>query len=239
MGVWEEFHNNKSILINEEAIDILMIALDQITHIYEEDLIRKPTVHELEILIFRALEHMPDKYLLEMENNEVAETKIKVKKAKKKYTNFKPGDIIAIPLNERKIYAYGMITKGHYKADDLYIEYYDLFTPDIITLAEYKNKEKNLLFTIDGGNYGIISGNWKIIGSSSFDESSYQIPDFYGTEGGSGSYFIIKSGMADDPNAYLKVTQEEAEKVKNPFGSWGDIAIQELLSREYLKRRKN
>lgn len=230
MGFWEEKNGNKTVLIGDEPLDVLMDALDSVSSNYEEALGRKPTVHELEQLIKSAVEGLEELYLSDTNEFVIADVKIKLKKTKKK--NYKPGDIFAIPLNKGELYAYGKVVVGSSTIkEDVYIEYYDLFSNQILSIKEFKQKQKEISFTLMSGISSILSGEWIKIGSVPFNRGEYKLPDFYGEI--DGKYFISK-GISCDPEARVwGVSEKEALKAKNPDGLIGSHIIQEWLYQKY------
>ncbi|SEN66050.1 immunity 26/phosphotriesterase HocA family protein [Lihuaxuella thermophila] len=241
MGFWEEERQGEKILIGDEPLDILTDAFQQIANHYQTDVGRKPTILELEKLIELALEGQ-EGYQADMGGFLISECKLK-KKKKSKRIQWKPGDVFAIPLNEGEVYGYGMVVKGKSQTDDLYIEYYRLFTENVLSITEIKRKEKPYLFTANTGFTYILSGLWKKIGTLPFNEGEYQLPDFYGVDETPFSnkkvYYIVK-GSSDDPDARVYgVSKAEAEAVKNPAGIIGTGIIAEWLYEEYIKTKKD
>ncbi|SEN51819.1 Imm26 family immunity protein [Lihuaxuella thermophila] len=235
MGFWEETtKENNRLLIGDEPFDILIDAFQELSNVYLEDAGRKPTSEELGKLIALALDSMNFECLSDMEGFTLSECKIKKKKVKK--IKYKPGDLFAIPLNDGEVYGYGMVCTGGKPMEDVYIEYYNIFTDNIISINQFKRLKKEVVFTLLSGVAGILDNEWKKIGSIPFDESKYQIPDFYDKM--HGDVYYISKGAANNPDARIfPVTKEEALKVKNPDGLIGSGIIEEWLYEEYLKQK--
>ncbi|WP_183249743.1 hypothetical protein [Anoxybacillus tengchongensis] len=53
MSFWESIKNKETVVLSDDAIDLLSDTLLEIKKIYQEDLERMPTVAELEALILR------------------------------------------------------------------------------------------------------------------------------------------------------------------------------------------
>jgi hypothetical protein len=237
MGFWGEEKQGVDLLIGDEPLDILIDAFRKVADNYQSDVGRKPTVLELERLIQLSLDYQED-VVSSVEAFQISECRFKIKKAFKRI-QWKPGDVFAIPLNKGEVYGYGMVVKGKKQIEDLYIEYYQLFTKKMLSITDFKKKEKPYLFTANTGFTYILSGLWKKIGTLPFDESRYRLPDFYGfdeTFFSKEKIYYISKGVADDPDARIhNVSKEEAEAVKNPDGIIGTGIITEWLYEEYLK----
>lgn len=233
MSFWEENHKDKVVVIGDEPLDILINAFEKVNKIYLEDLERNPTVSEIEALIKLSLEGQED-IIFQLENNQVQDCVIKLKKYKT--IRYGPGDIFVIPLKGHNHFSYGRILKGS-NADKshLFVEYYNLFTKKPISISQFLNREKEVLFIADTGVYGIYNKIWIKIRKMHYDESNFVMPDFFGEI--DGKYYISK-GANDDPESRVPASKEEAEKVKNPDGLIGSGIIGEMLLEEFKKTFK-
>jgi hypothetical protein len=234
MSFWEEStKDGNELLLGDDPINILIDAFQKVCGAYLEDAVRKPTSQELAKTIVIALDSVYYDCLSDMEGFVISECKIKKKKAKK--ISYRPGDVFAIPLNDEEMFGYGMVCTGGKLMEDVYIEYYTIFTDKIISIRQFKLFEKDHLFTALSGIAGIVDREWKKIGSIPFDTSRYKIPDFYGKMS-NGKYYICK-GTANNPNARVfGVTEEEALRIKNPVGLIGSGIIAEWMYEEYKKQ---
>ncbi|PFT91949.1 hypothetical protein COK81_15090, partial [Bacillus thuringiensis] len=94
MSFYKEEIEGDKLIISDESIDILMDAFQGIEKIYNEGPRRLPHINELEIMLKNALEMQSDSFSLE--EQEVVDCKLKLKKLRKK--SFKPGIVFAINL---------------------------------------------------------------------------------------------------------------------------------------------
>ncbi|KAF0994818.1 hypothetical protein [Geobacillus sp. TFV-3] len=96
MAFWKSIKNKETVILSEDAVDLLSDTLLEIRKIYEEDLERKPTVAELEALIMEAMQ-LDSNIAEQLEEMEITDVKFKLKK-RKKAPNIEPGIVFAIPL---------------------------------------------------------------------------------------------------------------------------------------------
>jgi hypothetical protein len=195
---------------------------------------RKPTVAEVEKWIASALADREELIFSDATGVSVSECKLKTKKRPKK-SMWKPGDVYAIPLPDKKGFGYAMVVKGDGPTDELYLEYYRLFTKKPLEIAEFKKRDKKVFFTACTEPAALAGERWKKIGRVPFDESSYQLPDFYGydeTFFGASRLWYISRGAANNPAARVYgVSQEEAEAVINPDGLFEAEKIEGWLAK--------
>lgn len=201
---------------------------------------RKPTLEEWQGIIQTAFTLAGERVSDELTEVQVTDCKLKTKKAASSKSNqIKPGDIVAIPFLDGKLTGYGMIVKGKNPDELWYLEYYDLFSKRPMTITTFKKKEKTCIFTLCTEPSAIINGSWKRIGSVPFDESSYQLPDFYGydvTFFGNSKLYYISRGAANQPDAReYGVSQQEAEAVGNPDGIHTREQVESWLYEAFLK----
>lgn len=234
----EYMKNKETVVLSDDAIDLLSDTFLEIKEIYEEDLKRKPNAAEFEALILEALQF--DLNLLEqLEEREITDVNIKFKK-KKKSPNIEPGFVFSIPLKEIKKYAYGLIVKGKGLNDDIYIQYFDIFTDEILDIKTFNHQFKSfsVLFTINSGTYGIINKEWKTIGKlprSKFNPKEYKLPDFVFYNG---KEYFVSRGNANTPIVELDpISEEEGRKIKNPIGLIGSNNIVEMLINSYYDKQ--
>jgi hypothetical protein len=204
---------------------------------------RKPTLEEWQGIIHTAFALAGERVSDELAGMQVTECKLKVKKTSKSKSNqIQPGDIVAIPLLDGKLTGYGMIVRGRKPDEPWYLEYYDLFSKKAMAMATFKKKEKNRLFTLCTEPASILNGSWKKVGSLPFDESGYQLPDFYGydiTFFGNSKLYYISRGIANEPEAReYGVSREEAEAVRNPDGIHSREQVETWLYEVFLKMNK-
>ncbi|MGZ0084785.1 hypothetical protein ACWNXI_04180 [Caldibacillus thermoamylovorans] len=119
MSFWESIRNKETVVLSDDAIDLLSDVLLEIKKIYQEDLERMPTVAEWEALIMEAMQ-LDSNIAEQLEEMEITDVKFKLKK-RKKDLNIEPGIVFAIPLKEIEKYAYGLVVKGKGLKDDIYI----------------------------------------------------------------------------------------------------------------------
>lgn len=238
MSFWESIKNKETIILSDDAIDLLSDTLLEIKKIYEEDLERKPTVVELEALIMEAMQ-LDSNIAEQLEEMEISDVKFKLKK-RKKVPNIEPGIVFAIPLKEIEKYAYGLVVKGEGLKDDIYIQYFDIFTNEILDIKNFSNQFEKLsvLYTINSGIYGIVNKEWKIIRKLSkrkFNPEEYELPDFVFYNG---KEYFVSRGDANTPIAELEpISKEEGEKIKNPIGLIGSNNIVEMLVKSYYEKQ--
>lgn len=232
MSFWEEEGRKKKAIIGDEPIDILIDAFEEIKKIYNDELGRNPTINEIETLIKVSLEGQEDN-IFQIQNSAIQGCTLNIKKYKT--VRYGTGYVFAITLKKEDVYSYGKILKGDNKdKDNLFIEYYDLFTKKPLTIRQFIKSKKDTLFIADTGVYSIINGEWKKIGKEYFDESTFVVPDFFGVI--DGKYYISK-GASGDPQARVPATKDEAERVKNPDGLIGSGIIEEWLTDAYERSR--
>jgi hypothetical protein len=132
-----------------------------------------------------------------------------------------------------------MIVRGSKPTEPVYLEYYSIFSKKRWTISEFKKKEKTVLWTACTEWSPILNGQWKKIGTVSFDEENYQLPDFYGydeTFFGNSKLYYISKGIANDRSARVYgVSKEEAEAVRNPDGIQTSARMEEWLYEAFLK----
>ncbi len=238
MSFWESIKNKETIILSNDAIDLLSDTLLEIKKIYEEDLERKPTVAELEALIMEAMQ-LDSNIAEQLEEMEISDVKFKLKK-RKKVPNIEPGIVFAIPLREIEKYAYGLVVKGEGLKDDIYIQYFDIFTNEILDIKNFSDQFEKLsvLYTINSGIYGIVNKEWINIGKLSkgkFNPEEYKLPDFVFYNG---TQYFVSRGDANTPIVELQpISKEEGEKIKNPIGLIGSNNIMEMLVKSYYEKQ--
>ncbi|MEB9503484.1 Imm26 family immunity protein [Bacillus anthracis] len=237
MSFYEEEIKGDKLIINDEGIDILMDAFQEIEKIYNDGISRIPNINELEIMLKNALEMQRGSVSLNA--GEVVDCKFKLKKSRKK--TFKPGMVFAINLKNINKYGYGMLVKGQNVTrpydGDTYVEYFSLFTDEKIRISEFKRYYKNqkeVLFTAYTAWSGWLDGDWELIGGlpiELFDPGDYNLPDFVFEN--KGNYFVSR-GRADGPLIdFEMVSEEEGRKIKNPSGIAGQYVIEDWLEEKY------
>jgi hypothetical protein len=238
MSFWESIKNKETVVLSDDAIDLLSDTLLEIKKIYQEDLERMPTVAELEALILKALQ-LDSNINEQLGEMEIVDVNFKLKK-KRKTPNIEPGIVFAIPLKEIEKYAYGLVVKGKGLKDDIYIQYFDIFTNEILDIKNFSNQFEKLfvLYTINSGIYGIVNKEWRIIGKLSkgkFNPEEYELPDFVFYNG---KEYFVSRGDANTPIAELEpISKEEGEKIKNPIGLIGSNNIVEMLINSYYEKQ--
>lgn len=102
MSFWEEEHKNKSVIIGDEPLDILIDVFEAIKEVYLEDLERNPTVAEMKAIIKLSLEGQED-IIFELEDTQVQDCVIKLKKYKS--VRYGPGDVFVISIDRHNLFA--------------------------------------------------------------------------------------------------------------------------------------
>jgi hypothetical protein len=220
-----------------ELRSLLQKSYVEAAKLYQSLTGRVPALEEWEHIVALGFQGIEDKVIADLNGYQITEGKLKKKKVTKQL-EWKPGDVVAIPLLEKKVYGYGMIVRGGKKDEDLYLEYYSLFSKKKWTLAEFKSKERTVLWTLCTDWAPLVEGAWKRVGHVAFDEKNYQMPDFYGfdeTFFGNSKLYYISKGIANKRDARVYgVTREEAEAVKNPDGTHSGERIEEWLYEAFL-----
>lgn len=218
-------------IVDEQIASRYINLLKEMVCLYEKSYKRLPTIQEIENILTTSLQCQQS---IDFKNNtglEITEVRIKTKKAKKTQS-FKPGDIIAIPLNKGEIYSYGMILTSGPKRndDDTYIKFFDVFTEEKINILEFKNILCNEAFILNCAFGSITSGDWGVIGEVPYESKNFKIPNFL-QELYPGEYYVVFEG---DISQRKLATKAEIEKL-SPFGIIGNAAVEEMLYDYYLK----
>lgn len=215
MDFWQEKDKEEIILITSEAVEELRKSFETIALYYKEHLNRPPSKEEVERMIQYSLASELESFIDKSENQKIVASQLKLKNKTKKDL-FLKGTLYAIALAEHPGFAYGEI-----KIDTklgLYIDYYDLFTENIISFSEFIRLNPEILVTILTGKTSIISGEWKSIGQLISLSHTYQVPNFSGKVM---DRTYISYGAADEPDRRKFVERDEAIKVRNPDGLFG------------------
>ncbi|MBA4542622.1 hypothetical protein H1164_06865 [Thermoactinomyces daqus] len=230
-----ELHLNSA--VEGELRTFLQKSFLEAAKLYQSLTGRIPSLEEWERMIALGFQGMEEKVIADLTGYQITEGKLKKKKLTKQ-AEWRPGDVVAIPLLGKKVYGYGMIVRGGKQDEDLYLEYYSLFSKKKWTLTEFKNKEKTILWTLCTDRAPLATREWKRVGHVAFDEKSYQLPDFFGfdeTFFGNSKLYYISKGIANNREARVYgVTREEAEAVKNPDGTQSAEQIEEWLYEAFL-----
>lgn len=227
MGVWEEDFNKEKVMLDDESLDILTLAFEEVTQLYKQNLNRKPTSVEIEALLTFSLKHSFE----QMNEQDLVGCKLKTKKRKKK--SGVAGDVITVPLNEDQ-YVYGMIVKDvRYTEVGVYMEFYNIITEKPLKFTHFKRTPKEVCCTIYTGLLFLEEGQWQKIGHIHFNQDAYQLPKF--SDELLGNYYICDGAAEINPEmGYVtyQVSEEEAAKVKNPMGLFGSLATENYLKAE-------
>ncbi|PED05091.1 hypothetical protein COL30_29840 [Bacillus pseudomycoides] len=218
--------------IDEEITNQYMNVFKEMVSLYQERYKRLPTIQEIEKILTNSFQFQQFIDFKKETGLEISDVKIKTKKAQKTQS-FKLGDVIAIPLNRGELYGYGMIlTGGPKKSDaDTYIKFFDMFTPKIMNVIEFKRMISDELFILNCAFGSITSGEWRIIGGLPYKPQGFKIPNFL-QELYPGEYYVVFEG---DISQRRIATKEEITKL-SPFGIMGNAAIEEMLYSHYLKK---
>lgn len=238
----------QSLVIADESIQTLIDAFNKVLEQYHWKEGRKPTLAEWEKLIVLAMEQGKDQMADDLDEQQVSSCKLRKKKIPKRKTTrrsrsstsdgYKPGDLFAIPIID-KLYGYGKIVRGDQLGGELYVELYSIFSKRVLKIKEFEAKEAEPFLTCSIEWSPILSGQWKRVGTLPFDETNYQLPDFYGyvvTFFGNSRLYYISKGKANDPEAReYGVSEAEALSVRNPDGLFNHDQLVEWLYQEFLR----
>ncbi|GGE86107.1 Imm26 family immunity protein [Priestia taiwanensis] len=221
---------NENFSINETIIDKQMNVYKEMVSLYQSEYKRFPTIQEVEQILATALKYQQSIDFKGNEGIEIHDVKIKTTKAKKTQF-FKPGDIVAIPLNHGEIYGYGMILSGGPKKqdEDTYIKFTNIFTKEILNIIEFRKKEYKELFLLNCAFGSITARIWKIIGEVPYNPQSFKIPNFLQTLSSTERWVIIGGDVGNKRYAEKKEISE-----LNPFGIFGNGSIEVMLYERFL-----
>lgn len=215
MHFWQENNKEEVILISSKAIEELRQSFETIAKHYKAEFERLPSQGEIERIIQYSLTSDLEHFIDASRDQKIVASQLKLKKKTKK-DYFLVGTLYAIPLEEHIGFCYGEI-KLDTKAG-LYIDYYDLYTEGIISLAEFTKLNPEVLVTILTGETSIISGEWIKVGQIINAPDAYIVPNFSGKVM---ERTYISYGAAAEPDRRKFVEESEAFKIRNPDGMFG------------------
>ncbi|KAA0835488.1 MULTISPECIES: hypothetical protein [Bacillus] len=236
MGIWEEEHKNKNIMIGDDGLDILHDAVEKFYKMSKEHLDREPALDEFFVTLLHVLNTNGDSFFPELNERQITDIKASTKKAKS-LSKIVPGAIIEIPLEEINKYSYAWVLEGNLakrKDDDVLIQYYDIFVDQKLSKAMIRDllKEENKLFVANTSYTGFLQDDWKVVSKATqdllkqYDESKLRFITYE-----EGKYFISegKEGSLGGDDVLTEVDQKTGRAIYNPIGIFGHLCIETIL----------
>ncbi|AEY66724.1 Imm26 family immunity protein [Clostridium sp. BNL1100] len=150
-----------------------------------------------------------------------------------KRVKYRIGDVFSIPLDDG-VKGYGRIIKVDKPL--IFIELYnEKRLEDLNNVEKLNNCEVILsIWCVDGG---IKKGNWVIIGNIPID-SNYKMPNFWTKSDATGNILLYKASDTFDTLKDALIINEDEIQDAQPYGLYGDSAVQIAYSRELAKKTK-
>jgi hypothetical protein len=222
MGWWNA-PENESIILGDAVLDIARRFLKELSQEYQEDLNRKPTVHELEYILNLAFRvNIDDDILGNFDEQEIKQVVLKLGKASKRQKS-KPGDIFAFMLDNGK-FGFGRVVS--IVSIGAVIEIFDYISDQPI--FDYSKLGKWLVEPLTINNYGLLDakkdGDWRIIGHTADYVPGTEFKNIrfvYGTP----PHSLTAVDIYDNEEP---ITVEFAKKFRT-YDSNGDYDVKEIL----------
>jgi hypothetical protein len=160
-------------------------------------------------------------------------------KERQKKLPYNEGDWFAVPLRKGRRYAVGRIARvaphgrivlGYFFGPSL------KRFPKAEALAEYLPKDAILVARC--GDLGLINGQWKVIGSSSWRRNQWKMPKFKRSESISGATFVVRYADGDPSREVSeKKVEPSSVAVLAENGLWGSGAVEIRLTKLLMSGR--
>lgn len=225
MGWWTLNQSGQKLLQGDTPYDIMGDAFEQITHEYQKEWKRKPTLVEIVKTIEAVLVVGIDDFLVDGGELEITYLAVKTKKRKKSQV-FQVGDFFAIPLKGKR-YAFGRIFSDlNVREMGMLIGIYAKVSTRLLNPIKLKKKELMFAPFYYGGETWK-SWKWKIIGNIPIESDEFTYPKH--KEGAEGMGWWIR-----DRDGLHQATEDDVRGLEYAT-LWSTKAVEEGIE-EFLKK---